>query len=89
MKVVSQTRQFAKDPKRMRKRGKDLERIKEVVSELAQGNTLGPRFRDHALLGEWKDCRDCHIEPDWALIYSTDDENLRLIRTGTHSDLFE
>jgi len=89
MKLVSQTRQFAKDLKRMRKRGKDLERIKEVVSELAQGNAPGLKFRDHALLGEWKDCRNCHIEPDWVLIYSTDDESLRLIRTGTHSDLFD
>lgn len=89
MKVVSQSRQFVKELKRMRKRGKDLEKIKHIVSELARGNPLAVKFRDHALSGEWKDCRDCHIEPDWVLIYSVDDESLRLLRTGTHSDLFD
>ncbi len=89
MKSVSQTKQFAKDLKLMAKRGKNLDKMKQVVSCLAKGETLETRHRDHALTGTWKPSRDCHIEPDWILIYTIDDENLRLERTGTHSDLFK
>ena len=89
MKQLSQTRQFAKDVKRMRKRGKDIEKLKAVVTHLASGQALEPRYRDHALAGEWKNCRDCHLEPDWILIYWADEQHLRLERTGSHSDLFE
>ena len=69
MKRLSQTKQFAKDVKRMRKRGKDIEKLKAVVTHLASEQALEPRYRDHALAGEWKNCRDCHLEPDWILIY--------------------
>jgi len=89
MKRVSQTTQFAKDVKRMRKRGKDLDGLKAVVSDLANGKTLDPKFRDHQLTGRWRHCRDCHVEPDWVLIYTADAQSLRLERTGTHSDLFK
>lgn len=89
MKRVSQTTQFAKDLKRMRKRGKDLDLLKAAVMDLAVGKTLDPNFRDHALTGPWRHCRDCHIDPDWVLVYSTDAQFLRLERTGTHSDLFK
>jgi len=89
MKNLSQTTQFTKDVKRMSKRGKDLEKLKAVVKKLAQGESLAAKHRDHPLVGPWKNCRDCHIEPDWVLIYSVDTHNLRLERTGTHSDLFE
>lgn len=89
MKKVSQTKQFAKDVKRMAKRGKDLNKLKQVVSCLAIGEPLETNRRDHALTGKWKPSRDCHIEPDWILIYTIDDEKLRLERTGTHSDLFK
>ena len=89
MKQLSQTRQFAKDVKRMRKRGKDIEKLKALVTRLASGQALEPRYRDHALIGEWKNCRDCHLEPDWVLIYSADERHLWLERTGSHSDLFE
>jgi mRNA interferase YafQ len=89
MKQLSQTRQFAQDIKRMKKRGKDLEKLKAIVKKLAQGKTLPPKNKDHALVGSWKPSRDCHIEPDWLLIYTADDESLRLERTGTHSDLFK
>ena len=88
MKQVSQTKQFARDIKRMKKRGKDLADLKEVVKKLAHGETLPPKNKDHALIGSWKPSRDCHIEPDWLLIYTTDDHSLRLERTGSHSDLF-
>ncbi len=88
MRKVSQTTQFARDVRRMRKRGKDLARLRNLVARLARGDPLAPRHRDHPLLGRWKNCRDCHIEPDWILIYSIDSGSLRLERTGSHSDLF-
>ena len=89
MKNLSQTTQFARDVKRMRKRGKDLEKLKAVVKKLAKGESLDPKHRDHPLIGLWKNCRDCHIEPDRNLIYSTNPHMLHFERTGTHSDLFE
>ena len=88
MKKLSQTTQFARDIKRMRKRGKNLDKLKTVVRRLAQGKYPEPKHRDHPLTGPWKNCRNCHIEPDWILIYYADKATLRLERTGTHSDLF-
>lgn len=88
MKQLSQTKQFAKDIKRMSKRGKDIEKLKAIVRQLAIGGALDSKHRDHPLIGEWRGSRDCHIEPDWLLVYTTDENNLRLERTGTHSDLF-
>ncbi|MFA6293388.1 MAG: type II toxin-antitoxin system YafQ family toxin [Victivallales bacterium] len=88
MKKISQTTQFARDVKRMRKRGKDLTKLESIVTKLASGTSLEPMHKDHPLLGAWKPSRDCHIEPDWILIYTSDIESLRLERTGTHSDLF-
>ena len=89
MKKLSQTKQFVRDVRRMRRRGKDIGKLKIVVGRLAQGRALDAKYRDHALTGVWKHYRDCHIEPDWVLIYSRDRNNLRLERTGSHSDLFE
>ena len=89
MKQLSQTTQFSKDVKRMKKRGKDLNKLKVIVEKLAKGTPLEPRHRDHPLTGNWKNSRDCHIEPDWVLIYTSDKQSLRLERTGTHSDLFK
>jgi len=86
---VSQARQFTRDVKRMRKRGKNLSKLKTIVTKLAQGEPLEPRYKDHALSNNWQHSRDCHIEPDWILIYTVDEESLRLERTGTHSDLFK
>ena len=88
MRQVSQARQFARDVKRMRKRGKNLSKLKVIVTKLAQGETLEPRHKDHTLSHNWQQSRDCHIEPDWVLIYTIDEMSLRLERTGTHSDLF-
>lgn len=88
MKRLSQTTQFARDVKRMAKRGKDLTRLQVIVRQLAQGAALDARHRDHALSGEWAGTRDCHIETDWLLLYSTGVDWLRLERTGSHSDLF-
>lgn len=89
MRKVSQTCQFLRDLKRIAKRGKELDKLKRIVTLLAKDEPLEPKHRDHALSGNWKHSRDCHIEPDWLLIYTLDDDSLRLERTGTHSDLFK
>ena len=89
MKKVSQTRQFSRDVKRMRKRGKDLHKLQEIVKLLAEGTPLPVYHRDHPLIGPWQPSRDCHIEADWILIYTVYRDSLRLERTGTHSDLFK
>lgn len=90
MKQLSQTKQFSKDVKRMAKRGKDIGKLKVIVRHLAEEKkALDPKHRDHALIGEWRGSRDCHIDPDWLLIYTTNEMTLRLERTGTHSDLFK
>jgi len=89
MKRLSQTTQFSRDIKKMKKRGKDLGKLRDVVKKLAVGKSLPQKNRDHALVGSWQPSRDCHIEPDWILIYTTNETTLRLERTGTHSDLFK
>ncbi|MCX6974165.1 MAG: type II toxin-antitoxin system YafQ family toxin [Verrucomicrobia bacterium] len=85
---LSQTNQFKKDIKRQQKRSKDLSKLKEVIDLLLEKKPLPPKNRDHQLSGEWSGHRDCHIEPDWILIYKILEDELRLERTGTHSDLF-
>jgi mRNA interferase YafQ len=88
MRKVRHTGQFKRDTKRMQKRGKDFSRFRAVIESLAQGETLDPKLRDHPLLGGFAGSRECHIEPDWLLIYERTDSELILVRTGTHSDLF-
>ena len=85
---VAQTKQFKQDVKRMRRRGKDLEKIKAVIDLLVAKEPLHPKHRDHKLGGNWIGHRDCHLEPDWILIYKISEDVLLLERTGTHSDLF-
>ena len=94
---LARTNQFKKDYKRACptalfrravKRGYDVAKLFDVVERLAKGDKLEQRFRDHSLTGEYSDCRECHIQSDWALIYQLT-QALILIRTGTHSDLFE
>ena len=74
-----------------KKRGLNIDHLIEVVKLLAEGRKMLAKNKDHALIGNYKDCRECHIDPDWLLIYKKDDilELLTLIRTGTHSDLFK
>ncbi len=88
-KVVATT-VFKKDFKAIQKRGYDLAKLKEVVEMLAEGTPLPERYRDHFLVGDYAGCRECHIRPDWLLIYkiSNDSVYLFLTRTGSHSDLF-
>ena len=88
MRAIFQTSQFKRDFKRIKKRGKDLNKLKEVVSILDKSEALADRHHDHALIGEWSGSRDCHIEPDWLLIYRVEGDSLFLERTGSHSDLF-
>lgn len=82
-------RQFEKDLKKMLKRGKSGDKIKRVIQQLIQEKPLKPRYRDHKLIGNYKGRRECHIEPDWLLIYVPLAEEIIFERTGTHSDLFE
>ncbi len=86
--VVMATTRYLKEVKRVRKRGKDTARLIEVVDVLRNRRSLEVRHRDHALTGNWKGWRECHVEPDWLLFYQTTEAELILGRTGTHSDLF-
>ena len=86
---ISRTSQFKKDYKRIAKRGYDVEKLFDTISILAEQKHLPERFRNHKLSGEYKDCLECHIQLDWLLIYLLTDAELVLIRTGTHSDLFD
>lgn len=80
--------QFKKDYKKCQKRGWEINLLKSVVAILAVPATLPPQNRDHNLTGNYAGHRECHITPDWLLIYEIDGNNLYLERTGTHSDLF-
>lgn len=81
---------FKKDLKRVAKRGYNIDLLEEVVNLLAAGEKLPAKYRDHELSGTYVSCRECHIQPDWLLIYSINNNELLLLlsRTGTHSDLF-
>jgi len=70
------------------RRGKDLSKLRELILLLAEGQPLPPRYKDHPLSGDWRHYRDCHIESDWLLIYKIEGDDLYLVRTATHSDLF-
>ena len=85
------TNQFKKDVKLAKKQGKDLDKLFDVIGVLASGETLDEKYRDHDLSGGFKGCRECHIEPDWLLIYEIDDNVLILVlnRVGSHSELFK
>jgi mRNA interferase YafQ len=89
MRRITQRRQFRNDIKRQKRRGKDIEELIAAVELLAETGILPPEYRPHRLSGEWKAVWECHIEPDWLLIYQVSNAEVLLIRTGTHSDLFE
>ena len=88
MRRIRRTSQFKKDVRRDRKRGKDLGKLKVVIEKLARNEPLEEKNRDHALQGRFRGTRECHVEADWLLIYQLPPEELVLIRTGTHADLF-
>ncbi len=88
-KIVA-SNQFRKDLKLAKKRGLDFSMLNSVISTLAEGKKLDEKYRDHSLTGEYHGFRECHIEPDWLLLYRIDGKDLELFlfRTGSHSDLF-
>ena len=88
MKALRPQSGFRKDLKRITKRRYDLAKLTAVTEILRKGQPLPPARRDHPLKGDWQDFRECHIEPDWLLIYQITDEHVVLARTGTHADLF-
>jgi mRNA interferase YafQ len=88
MRSIRRDTQFKRDVKRLLKRGKDMNKLKEIIDGLVRAQKLPARTRDHQLKGTLKDCRECYIEGDWLLIYRIEGSELCLIRTGSHSDLF-
>lgn len=87
---IKNTSQFKKDFKLAKRRGLDTNLLKSIVTKLANGEQLEEKYRDHALSGDWIGHRECHIQPDWLLVYRIENDVLvlTLTRTGTHSDLF-
>jgi len=88
MRSIRRDTQFKRDVKRLLRRGKDMHKLKEIIDRLVRAQELPARTGDHQLKGTLKDCRECHIEGDWLLIYRIEGSELCLIRTGSHSDLF-
>jgi mRNA interferase YafQ len=90
VRTFSRTSQFKKDVKRADKRGEDLSKLRTVMDLLIEGGLLPPEYKDHPLRGNFAGSRDCHIEPDWVLIYTLTENGSHVCfeRTGTHSDLF-
>ena len=88
--IIKPTNRFQKDLKRVQRRGYDMSLITDVIKKLANGESLPEKNRDHSLSGEYTGCRECHITPDWLLVYEIDEGQLilYLTRTGSHSDLF-
>ena len=82
------TRQFERDIKRMKRRGKNPEKVMIIIRSLISEEPLDPIQREHKLIGNWQGRRECHIESDWLLIYKTEIDRIVFERTGTHSDLF-
>lgn len=85
----SYTKQFERDVKRLKKRKKNTDKLKIILGDLITEKSLAPKHRDHALLGAYKGRRECHIEPDWLLIYKLEPSRIIFERTGTHADLFD
>ena len=89
--TIELTSRFKKDIKRIQKRNYELESLRKIIKLLAEGKELPAKFKDHTLKGKYSSCRECHISPDWLLIYEYDNDvlYLYLVRTGSHSDLFD
>jgi mRNA interferase YafQ len=89
MRAPVYTRQFERDIKKARKRGKNLDKFKIIARALIEGEKLDPLHRDHQLIGDHAGRRECHIEADWLLIYKLEKDQIVFERTGSHADLFE
>ena len=81
--------QFKKDFKKIQSQGKNISQLEIVIETLLKKQALESKYRDHKLVGKWKNHRDCHIEPDWLLIYHLTEDALYLERTGSHAELFK
>lgn len=81
--------QFKRDIKLAQKRGKNMAKLKQLLELIINGEVLPANYLDHPLKGDWRGCRDAHIEPDWLLIYKLTDDAVRFERTGRHADLFD
>jgi mRNA interferase YafQ len=88
MRSIRRDTQFKRDVKRLLNRGKDMNKLKEIIERLVNAQELPARSKDRQLKGTLKDCRECHIEGNWLLIYRIEGSELCLLRTGPHSDLF-
>jgi len=88
MRKVTLTAQFEKDVKRAKKRSYDMSKLSEVIRLLGQGDLEDRQYRDHPLKGKYEGLRECHLSPDWLLIYHSSIEQVLLVRTATHADLF-
>lgn len=88
MRTVRYSSRFKKDLRRIKRRGKDVSILQVVIKKLAHDESLDAQYRDHALIGNYAGTRECHLQPDWLLIYRLLDDQLILVRTGTHADLF-
>ena len=80
--------QFKRDYQKTKKRGKRMDKLAHIIKELQHSNPLPPKNKNHKLKGNYIRCWECHIEPDWLLIYELSSTELTLVRTGSHSDLF-
>ena len=89
MRTIRYTGQFKKDAKLASKRGYAMNKLRLVIEKLVNEEELEARYKDHPLQGKYAGARDCHIQPDWILVYAIVGNELRLIRTGTHADLFK
>lgn len=87
--IIRQSTRFRRDVKRLKRQGVDLAKLQTVIRELVAQAPLADAYRDHALIGNWKGFRECHIQPDWLLIYRVEDNELQLARTGSQADLFK
>ena len=88
MKTVKETNRFSKDFAKVIRRGKNPQKVFDIIELLAHDLDLPSRCRPHKLSGNWANFWECHIEPDWLLIYEIDETTINLYRTGSHSDLF-
>ncbi len=87
-KKLKSTKRFEKDYALIKRRGKNVNKLQEIVNHLLIENPLPKKNKLHVLTGEWKNHHECHIEPDWLLIFLLTDDYVVLVRTGSHSDLF-
>ena len=86
--TIRQATKFRRDVKRLRRQGVDLAQLQAVIVSLTAEEPLDEWYRDHALVGNWRGFRECHLQPDWLLIYRVENNELQLARTGSHAELF-